>query len=86
MESVEGQNNKRYAFYAGSLFCVYELVERGNEVILFGMESEQGTRERSDMLSFSNSQKKRAEAFMRILAQSRTLPRMMTELAEEYFL
>lgn len=67
------------------LLCVFRIVKQGEELLLIGEEKENGVITFRTELSFSLFQKHTVESFAASLADSRTFPRMMIELAEEYF-
>ena len=85
MQQIATRFDNEYAFCAGSVHCVYKVERRGEEVHLSGLETEGDALLSRYSLSFSRDQEKQVCEFARILAESQTLPRMMIELAEEYF-
>ena len=85
MKEFLNQKGKSYRFFVGTLFCVFWTEERAGEMLLWGEETERGVVLYRDNLSFSHLDAHRVEKFAQILAESKTFPRMMKELAEEYF-
>lgn len=77
--------DKGLAFCTDSVCCTYVVERVGEEVILRGFETEGDAAVYSNRLSFSQEQERQVRNFVRDLAESKTLPRMMVELAEEYF-
>ncbi len=63
----------------------YQITTGRKEVILRGEEIEKGEKVYSKALSFSVAEEEKAKEFYRLLLESRTFPRMMEELAEEFF-
>ncbi len=74
-----------YQFRDGSRSCAFRIEEGDEGVTLIGEEWDGGAAIFCSTLSFSPYERNRAESFVRILAESKTHPRMMIELAEEYF-
>lgn len=85
MQQIATRFDNEYAFCAGSVQCVYKVERRGEEVHLSGLETEGDALLFRRSLRFSRDQEKQVCEFARILAESQTFPRMMIELAEEYF-
>jgi len=76
---------KKYGFQEGAHSCTYRIEAGEREILLQGEERNGGVLLSFEKLSFSPSEARIAESFVRDLAESRTYPRMMKELAEEYF-
>ena len=85
MQQITRKFDNRYAFRAGSVCCVYNVERSGEEVLLQGFETEGCTLLFSHCISFLSQQEMQVRRFAQILVESQTLPRMMIELAEEYF-
>ncbi|MBE6712233.1 MAG: hypothetical protein E7580_01795 [Ruminococcaceae bacterium] len=85
MITEESRGNKKYGFCVGVICCSFWLKAAGKEVCLYGEEAENGNTIFRLKLSFSSEQADRADMFLRTLADTQTMPRMMAELAEEYF-
>ena len=75
MESFSDQEEK----------CVYYFWEKGEKVYLRGEERKNGVCEFSQTLDLSKEERDRALLFFRYLSESRTFPRIMASLAEEFF-
>lgn len=76
---------ERFVFYADTLACTFCLAREKGCVLLYGEEAENGKTVFSLMLSFSLRQERKVKSFVRTLVDSETFPRMMAELAEDYF-
>lgn len=85
MQQIAKRFDNGYAFYTGSFCCVYNVEKTVEGVILWGRETEGDTLVFSAHIFFSLEQEVQIRIFARSLAESKTLPRMMIELAEEYF-
>ncbi len=85
MQQITKEFDNGYAFCAGSLFCVYQVEKTADKVILFGKETQGDTLVFRERIFFSLEQEMPVRRFARALAESQTFPRMMIELAEEYF-
>lgn len=85
MEKKKSPRRIEYAFRTGVSFCTYGLTREKNEILLEGKEAENGKTTFRLTLNFSSEEAKAVERFARTLADTQTMPRMMAELAEEYF-
>ena len=77
--------NECFVFRRDSLVCSFRMATEQREVLVYGEEAENGKTVFRCVLSFSRELAKEAKQFARILCESETFPRMMEELAEEYF-
>lgn len=77
--------DKEFVFHADTLRCSFRLQAGEGRVLLYGKEAENGKTTFRLMLSFSREQVMELEEFVQILLETKTYPRMMAELAEEYF-
>ncbi len=66
-------------------FGAYHVECSGEYVLLHGLETENEVLLFKACISFSREQEMQVRIFARNLAESETVPRMMIELAEEYF-
>ena len=73
------------AFISGGETCFYFLWEKGGRIYLRGEERHGAKRIFSQTLDLSKEEQDRALLFLRYLSESRTFPRMMASLAEEFF-
>lgn len=65
--------------------CVYVVEKTGECVVLSGKEAEGNHLVFVDRVAFPLELEAQVRNFARALSESQTLPRMMIELAEEYF-
>ncbi|MBR7165722.1 MAG: hypothetical protein IKD18_05520 [Clostridia bacterium] len=79
-QSTEGA----FSFRVGEISCLLQVIPSGREVLLHGNEAENGKTTFHLVLSFPSEQANAVDEFARNLAQTKTLPRMMAELAEDY--
>lgn len=74
-----------HRFYTGSVICTYRAVLKGDAVYLEGEERLNSRVIYYNTLTFPAIMIFQVRYFAAILAENHTLPRMMRELAEEYF-
>ena len=77
--------NEQFVFRRDTVVCSFCLETKENEVLLNGEEAENGKTTFRLVLTFSRELAKEAKQFARILCETETHPRVMAELAEEYF-
>ena len=85
MLQIAKEFDQNYAFYADTCQCVYTVTRTEDSVALSGKESVGETITFGVKILFSAEQELQVQNFARFLAESKTFPRMMIELAEEYF-
>ena len=77
--------NYFFSFSFEDYILNYAISEDKDEVWISGEEIFQEKTIFQTSISFSSDEKERCFDFCRILVESRTFPRMMEELAEEFF-
>ena len=85
MRQIAKEFDIDYVFYADPFRCVYTVTRTAEGVMLTGKESEGEAIAYVAHLRFSEEQEPQVQSFVRFLTESKTFPRMMIELAEEYF-
>ena len=85
MRQIAKEFDIDYVFYADPFRCVYTVTRTAEGVMLSGKEFEDEIIAFSAQILFSDSQELQVQNFARFLTESKSFPRMMIELAEEYF-
>ncbi len=83
MDDIRGGAFHR--FQCGSLVCTYRVMLQGDAVYLEGEERMKNHVLYYNSLAFPAIVVFQVRHFVSLLAENRTLPRMMKELAQEYF-